>query len=109
MREANEGYLDVTSKDYPGYQNMLKGIREGTFESRLHDGAVWCGSPKDLIAQIEEFDAAVGGMDYASIQVNFHTMPVAEAEASLRLFAEEVVPHFAAKSNISPLVGEVGA
>jgi hypothetical protein len=26
--------------------------------------------------------------------VNFHDMPVDEAEASMRLFAEEVMPHF---------------
>jgi alkanesulfonate monooxygenase SsuD/methylene tetrahydromethanopterin reductase-like flavin-dependent oxidoreductase (luciferase family) len=94
MREANEGYLDVKSKDYPGYQHMLKALREGTFETRLAEGAVWCGDPKHLIEQIEEFDDAVGGVDYASIQVNFHTMELARAEANLRLFAEEVMPHF---------------
>ena len=95
MREANEGYVDVTSKDYPGYQHMLKALREGTFETRLAEGAVWCGDPRHLIEQIEAFDAAVGEVDYASIQVNFHTMEVERAEANLRLFAEEVMPHFA--------------
>jgi hypothetical protein len=84
----------VSSKDYPGYQHMLKALREGTFETRLAEGAVWCGDPRHMIAQIEEFDRAVGGVDYTSIQVNFHTMGVERAEANLRLFAEEVMPHF---------------
>ena len=95
MREANEGYVDVHSKDYPGYQHMLKALREGTFETRLAEGAVWCGDPKHMIEQIESFDHAVGGVDYASVQVNFHTMELARAEANLHLFAEEVMPHFA--------------
>lgn len=95
MREANESYVDVHSKDYPGYQHMLKALREGTFETRLKEGAVWCGDPKHMIEQIEEFDHAVGGIDYASVQVNFHTMELDRAEANLRLFAEEVMPHFA--------------
>ena len=95
LREANEGYVDVTSKDYPGYQHMLESLRQGTFESRIEEGAVWAGGPREVIEQIESFDRAVGGVDYASIQVNFHTMRVEEAEESLRLFAAEVVPHFA--------------
>jgi hypothetical protein len=36
----------------------------------------------------------VGGFEIASLQVNFNTVPVAEAKASMRLFAEEVMPRF---------------
>jgi len=85
--------LSLTEDDLLRMYRAMRLAR--TFETRLAEGAVWCGDPKHLIEQIEEFDHAVGGVDYASIQVNFHTMEVARAEANLRLFAEEVMPHFA--------------
>jgi alkanesulfonate monooxygenase SsuD/methylene tetrahydromethanopterin reductase-like flavin-dependent oxidoreductase (luciferase family) len=84
------------SKDYPGYDKMLDGMRRASFEDRMKSGAVWVGSPTRLREQIEEFNENCGGLDMASLQVNFHDMPVDEAEASMRLFAEEVMPHFKA-------------
>jgi alkanesulfonate monooxygenase SsuD/methylene tetrahydromethanopterin reductase-like flavin-dependent oxidoreductase (luciferase family) len=83
------------SKDYPGYAKMLEGMRRATFEDRMKNGVVWIGSPARLREQIEAFDELCGGLEMASLQVNFHDMPVDEAEASVRLFAEEVMPHFA--------------
>jgi hypothetical protein len=37
-----------------------------------------------------------GGFEHASLQVNFNAMPYADALASMRLFAGEVMPRFAA-------------
>jgi len=37
-----------------------------------------------------------GGFEHASLQVNFNTMPYAEALASMRLFAQEIMPRFTA-------------
>ena len=37
-----------------------------------------------------------GAFEHASLQVNFNTMPYAEALASMRLFAQEVMPRFTA-------------
>ena len=37
-----------------------------------------------------------GGFEHASLQVNFNTMPFEPALASMRRFAREVMPRFAA-------------
>ena len=39
----------------------------------------------------------VRGVDIASAQVNFNTIPIAEAKASMRLFAEKVIPPFTSR------------
>jgi hypothetical protein len=39
----------------------------------------------------------MGGVDDASLQVNFNDMSYADAEQSVRLFGEKVIPHFAAE------------
>src|SRR5262249_56039789 len=55
------------------------------------------GTPADIIEQLHEFDHVMGGVDQASMQVNFNDMPYADAEQSVRLFGEKVIPHFAAE------------
>ena len=83
------------SKDYPAANDkMIDAMRRATFEDRMKANVVFVGSPRNLIEQIAGYDHLCGGLDKISLQVNFHDMPVDEAEASLRLFAEEVMPHF---------------
>jgi hypothetical protein len=36
----------------------------------------------------------MGGVDQASMQVNFNDMTYADAERSVRLFGEKVMPYF---------------
>jgi hypothetical protein len=43
----------------------------------------------------------VGGIEMASLQVNFNTIGVQDAERSMRLFAEEVLPHFHRESAVA--------
>jgi hypothetical protein len=47
---------------------------------------------------IREYDHDLGGMDDASLQVNFTTVPFDQAAASIRLFSEKVIPHFRSNS-----------
>jgi alkanesulfonate monooxygenase SsuD/methylene tetrahydromethanopterin reductase-like flavin-dependent oxidoreductase (luciferase family) len=89
------------SKDYPAAnEKVIDAMRRATFEDRMKANVVFIGSPKNLIEQIEGYDHLCGGLDKISLQVNFHDMPVEEAEASMRLFAEEVMPHFNRKSAV---------
>ena len=55
------------------------------------------GTPDELIERIRAYDAAVGGIDDASLQVNFNTITYEDAARSIRLFGEAVMPHFAAE------------
>jgi alkanesulfonate monooxygenase SsuD/methylene tetrahydromethanopterin reductase-like flavin-dependent oxidoreductase (luciferase family) len=85
------------SVDYKNYDKMIEKVRTETFESQLQHHAAFVGTPADIIEQLHEFDRVMGGVDHASMQVNFNDMPYADAEQSVRLFGEKVIPHFAAE------------
>ena len=85
------------SPDYKNYDKMIEKVRGETFESQLQHHAAFVGTPADIIEQLHEFDHVMGGVDHASMQVNFNDMPYADAEQSVRLFGEKVIPHFAAE------------
>ncbi len=93
---AASGWLSgVSSRDYPNYQKMIQAISEETFELQVEKGAAWIGTPEDIRSAIANYDREVGGFELASLQVNFGMISRAEAEESMRLFAREVMPHFA--------------
>src|SRR6478609_8996579 len=94
--DAASGFLSgVSSRDYPNYQKMIQSISEETFESQVEKSAAWIGTPADIRHAIETYDREVGGFESASLQVNFGMISRTEAEESMRLFAREVMPHFA--------------
>lgn len=94
--DAASGWMSgVSSRDYPNYQKMIQSISEETFESQVEKSAAWIGTPDDIRNAIESYDREVGGFESASLQVNFGMISRAEAEESMRLFASEVMPHFA--------------
>lgn len=84
----------LSSKDYPGYDKIIAGLAAETFESQVQKGAAWVGSPDDIARQIEAYQELTGGFEIASLQVNFNTIDQDQAEASMRLFAEKVIPRF---------------
>ncbi len=85
----------TTSKDYPNHPKTFENLRKMTFERLRDGGGAWVGSPARIRDIIAGYHEAVGGFEVASLQINSHTTPVARAEASMRLFAEQVMPHFA--------------
>ncbi len=85
----------LSSKDYPGYDKIIESLRHETFESQVEKGAAWVGSPEEIAETIAAYHEKTGGFESASLQVNFNTISAAEAEASMRLFAEKVIPRFA--------------
>jgi hypothetical protein len=60
----------------------------------MEKSSAWVGSPDDLIEMIRDYDSDVGGIDDASLQVNFTSIPFDQAAASIRLFSEKVIPQF---------------
>lgn len=92
---AAEWRSGISSRDYPNYQKMIEALAAETFETTVQKRSAWVGTPGEIRVAIAEYDAAVGGFDIASMQVNFGAMAVEDAEASMRLFAREVIPHFA--------------
>jgi alkanesulfonate monooxygenase SsuD/methylene tetrahydromethanopterin reductase-like flavin-dependent oxidoreductase (luciferase family) len=93
--EAASDWLDGrTSQDYPGYDKVIAKLREARAADQIASGAAWIGSPAEIIDQIRHTQNAFGGYEHASLQVNFNMVPLDDALASMRLFAEQVMPHF---------------
>jgi alkanesulfonate monooxygenase SsuD/methylene tetrahydromethanopterin reductase-like flavin-dependent oxidoreductase (luciferase family) len=94
--DAASGFLSgVASRDYPNYQKTIEGLSRETFESQVEKGLAWIGTPEEIRGAIDAYHRSVGGFECASLQVNFGMIGRAEAEASMRLFAREVMPYFA--------------
>lgn len=92
--EGGWGAGTKSSKDYPQYEDHMRKIRETTFDSMLEGGSILAGTPDDISRQLATYRDAAGDFDCLSLQVNFHLMTVAEAAASMRLFAQGVMPNF---------------
>ena len=71
----------------------MAALSQETFDSQVAKGAAWVGSPADVIEQVREYDRLIGGFEIASLQVNFNTVSVQDAEVSMRLYAKEVMPN----------------
>lgn len=95
VEAASDWTCGASSADYPGYDKIIAGLKQETFESQVAKRAAWVGTPKDLRLAIADYYQQVGGFEIASLQVNFNTLPLDAAAASMRLFAREVMPYFA--------------
>ena len=92
VEAASDWTGGASTKDYPGYDKLIEAFSKETWQTQVDKGVAWIGTPDKLVAMIEAYAAEVGGWDIASMQVNFGRMPVATAEASMRLFSSEVMP-----------------
>ena len=50
------------------------------------------GTPQRILDTVETYRRQIGDFEIASVQVNFNDMALADAQASMRLFGEEVLP-----------------
>ena len=91
---ASDWMSGVSSRDYPNYQKTIEFISKETFESQVEKGVAWIGAPDDIRRAIAAYASEVGGFESASLQVNFGMITQPEAEASMTLFAREVMPNF---------------
>lgn len=91
---ASDWMSGVASKDYPNYQKMIELLSKETFESQVEKGGAWIGAPDDIRGSIAAYESQVGGFESASLQVSFGMIGQADADRSMTLFANEVMPHF---------------
>ncbi len=94
VEAASDWTSGANSSNYPGYDKIIAGLKQETFESQVAKGAAWVGTPQQLREAIADYFRQVGGFDIASLQVNFNAIPVEAAESSMRLFSREVMPYF---------------
>lgn len=83
-----------SSTDYAGYDKIIAGLAKETFETQVAKHAAWVGTPAEISDQIADFINLIGDFEIASLQVNFNDLPIEHAEASTRLFGEQVIPKF---------------
>src|SRR5207237_449197 len=95
VEAASDWHDGRTSQDYPGYDKVIAALRASNAAEQIAAGGAWIGSPDEIAATIERLQREFGEFEHASLQVNFNTMPYEEALASMRLFAQEVMPRFA--------------
>ncbi len=91
---ASDWTSGARSENYPGYDKIIAGLAEEDFDSQVASGSAWVGTPDAILQQVRDYDEQVGGFEQASLQVNFYTIGREDAEASMRLFAREVIPDF---------------
>jgi natural product biosynthesis luciferase-like monooxygenase protein len=92
---ASDWTSGASSKDYPGYEQMIAKLASDDFDSVLARGAALVGTPEDIVAQLRGFHAQCGGFDIASLQVNFSSLPPELAKASVELFGKVGLPMLA--------------
>ena len=95
LRSVYEAASDWTggasTKAYPGYDKIIAEFAKETWETQVGKGVAFVGTPSKLVKMIRDYHDEVGGFDIGSLQVNFGTMPVDKAEASMRMFSAEVM------------------
>lgn len=89
---ASDWVSGTSSADYRGYDQVIAALSRETFDTQVEKCAAWVGTPERILDTISTYQRQVGGFEIASLQVNFNTVPVAAAEASMRLFGERVLP-----------------
>src|SRR5205814_9112718 len=89
---ASDWLTGETSADYPGYDKIIAGLALETFETQVDKCAAWVGMPQRILDTVHSYRQQIGDFEIASLQVNFNDIALADAEASMRLFGEEVVP-----------------
>jgi alkanesulfonate monooxygenase SsuD/methylene tetrahydromethanopterin reductase-like flavin-dependent oxidoreductase (luciferase family) len=89
---ASDWTSGASSADYPGYDKVITGLARETFESQVEKCAAWVGTPERIRDTIATYQRQVGGFEIASLQVNFNDVAIADAEASMRLYGEHVLP-----------------
>ncbi len=89
---ASDWTTGERSADYPGYDKIIAALSKDTFETQVEKCAAWVGTPQRILDTVETYRRQIGDFEIASVQVNFNDMALADAQASMRLFGEEVLP-----------------
>ena len=89
---ASDWMAGQSSADYPGYDKIIAALSRETFETQVEKCAAWIGTPQRILDTAHAYCRQIGEFEIASLQVNFNDIRLADAQASMRLFGEEVLP-----------------
>ena len=95
LADAASGWLDgASTKDYPGYDRIIAGLKEDSFNAQVARGIAWVGAPDEVAGMMADYLDGLGEIATASLHILPHRTDYAAAEASMRLFSEKVMPRF---------------
>lgn len=89
---ASDWMSGESSADYPGYDKIIASLAQETFETQVAKCAAWVGTPDCILDIAASYRRQIGDFEVASLQVNFNDIALSDAEASMRLFGEQVLP-----------------
>ena len=89
---ASDWMQGESSADYPNYDKIITALSRETFDTQVDKCAAWVGTPQRILDTVGTYRRQVGDFEIASVQVIFNTITLADAQASMRLFGEEVLP-----------------
>lgn len=89
MLEPLERWRDQPSTQYPGYEKFITAVEKFPYDILVEQSFI--GSPESIRERIDYFTQICGGEIYPSIDFAYGNMPLDEAKASLKLFAEQVM------------------
>ncbi len=92
MAAASDWIAGESSPDYPGYDKIIAALSHETFETQVEKCAAWIGTPQRILDTVETYRRQIGDFEIASLQVNFNDIARTDAQASMRLFGEVVLP-----------------
>jgi len=89
---ASDWMSGETSADYPGYDKIIAMLARDDFDSQVAKCAAWVGTPQRILDTVATYRGQIGDFEIASLQVNFNDITLADAQASMRLFGDAVLP-----------------
>ena len=87
--EPLERWRGQPSAQYPGYEKFITAVEKFPYDVLVEQSFI--GSPEKARERIAYFTEICGGEIYPSVDFAYGNMPLDEAKASLKLFAEEVM------------------
>jgi alkanesulfonate monooxygenase SsuD/methylene tetrahydromethanopterin reductase-like flavin-dependent oxidoreductase (luciferase family) len=93
FRESASAWQDRSSAAYPGYDAIIRELDGMSYDRVLRETRAFIGSPDTVQRQIRSILDLFGDVE-PSLQVLYGNVRYEQAERSLRLFAEEVMPRF---------------
>lgn len=93
MRDAVAAWGERRSEGYPGYDKIVERIEKADFSKSLAENKVLVGTPDEVTERVRTIRDWFGDVTI-SLQVVSGNPPFEEAERSVRLFAEKVMPGF---------------
>src|SRR5436189_4038604 len=74
----------TVSKDYRDYDKSMRKLASFTLDGQIESGGAWVGTPAEISSIIRRVIDNFGAFEHASLQINFGTLDLGNAQRSMR-------------------------